>query len=60
MVLSMEGIACRPPDRKDPRALILHNPNAESPLPRDIWAGIPEFFLDGNRWRWSDEEPAAA
>ena len=43
-----------------PRALILHNPNAELPLPRDIWAGIPEFFLDGNRWRWSDEEPAAA
>jgi hypothetical protein len=43
-----------------PRPLIIHNPNAECPLPRDIWAGIPEFFLDGNRWRWSDEEPAAA
>jgi hypothetical protein len=43
-----------------PRALIIHNPNAECPLPREFWAGIPEFFLDGNRWRWSDEESAAA
>jgi len=43
-----------------PRALIVHNPNAEMPLLREMWEGIPEFFLDGNRWRWSDEEPAAA
>jgi len=42
-----------------PRALLLHNPNAEMPLPREFWHGIPEFFLGGNRWRWSDE-PAAA
>lgn len=39
-----------------PRALIIHNPNAEMPLAREMWQGIPEFFLDGNRWRWSDEE----
>jgi hypothetical protein len=37
-----------------PRALMVHNPNAEMPLPRDMWQGIPEFFLDSNRWRWSD------
>jgi hypothetical protein len=42
-----------------PRALMVHNPNAEMPLPHDLWQGIPEFFLDGNRWRWSDEEAAA-
>jgi hypothetical protein len=40
-----------------PRALIIHNPNAETPLPREIWNGIPKFFLDGDRWRWSDEHP---
>jgi hypothetical protein len=40
----------------EPRALLVHNPNAEMPLPREMWWGIPEFFLDGNRWRWSDEE----
>jgi len=39
-----------------PSALIIHNPNAECPLRRDIWSGIPEFYLDGSRWRWSDEE----
>jgi hypothetical protein len=39
-----------------PRALIIHNPNVEMPLPREMWQGIPEFFLEGNRWRWSDEE----
>jgi hypothetical protein len=38
---------------------MVHNPNAEMPLPRDMWQGIPEFFLDSNRWRWSDEEAAA-
>lgn len=43
-----------------PRALIIHNPNAEMPLPRDMWVEIPEFFIDGDRWRWSDEESAAA
>jgi hypothetical protein len=43
-----------------PQALIIHNPNAECPLSRDTWSGIPEFFLDGNCWRWSDEESAAA
>jgi hypothetical protein len=43
-------------DEVKPCALIIHNPNAECPLPHDIWSGIPEFFLDGNRWRWSDEE----
>ncbi len=42
-----------------PRALMVHNPNAEMPLPRDMWQGIPEFFLESNRWRWSDEEAAA-
>ena len=41
-----------------PRALVIYNPNAEMPLPRQMWQGIPEFFLDGNRWRWSDEECA--
>jgi hypothetical protein len=43
-----------------PRPLIVHNPNAETPLPREMWSGIPEFFLDGNCWRWSDEEPKHA
>jgi hypothetical protein len=43
-----------------PRALMIHNPNAESPLPREIWREIPEFFLQGDRWRWSDDETAAA
>jgi hypothetical protein len=38
------------------RALFVHNPNAERPLPREMWRGIPEFFRDGYRWRWSDEE----
>jgi hypothetical protein len=38
-----------------PRALIIHNPNAETPLSPEMWQDIPEFFLDGNRWRWSDE-----
>jgi hypothetical protein len=47
-------------DEVKPNALIIHNPNAECPLPRDIWSGVPEFFLDGNRWRWSDEDSAAA
>jgi hypothetical protein len=42
-----------------PRALMVHNPNAEMPLRRDMWQGIPEFFLDGDRWRWSDEQAAA-
>src|SRR5262249_32618753 len=41
-----------------PRALIIHNPNAEMPLPREMWRE-PEFFLDGNHWRWSDEHPDA-
>jgi hypothetical protein len=36
------------------RALIVHNPNAHVRLPRDPWLGIPEFYNDGNRWRWSD------
>ena len=27
-----------------PRALIIHNPNAEIALPRDMWQEIPEFF----------------
>ncbi len=35
-----------------PDALIIHNPNAEFPLPREMWFGIPEFFLEGDRWRW--------
>jgi hypothetical protein len=43
-----------------PHALIIHNPNAEIPLPHEMWQGIPEFFLDGNRWRWSDEGNADA
>jgi hypothetical protein len=43
-----------------PSALIVHNPNAETPLPAEMWQEIPEFFLDGNRWRWSDEEYACA
>jgi hypothetical protein len=43
-----------------PLALIIHNPNAELPLPREMWHGIPEFFLDGDRWRWSDEDARAA
>jgi hypothetical protein len=41
-----------------PRALMIHNPNAEKPLPHEMWQGIPEFFLDGDCWRWSDEETA--
>ncbi len=41
-----------------PRALMIHNPNAEMQLPRDMWQGIPEFFLDSDRWRWSDERAA--
>jgi hypothetical protein len=36
------------------RALIVHNPNAINVLPRGPWLGIPEFYNDGNRWRWSD------
>jgi hypothetical protein len=43
-----------------PGALIIHNPNAECPLPREMWLGIPEFFLEGGRWRWSDEDARAA
>ena len=43
-----------------PRALMIYNPNAETPLPREIWQGIPEFFLEGDRWRWSDDGTAAA
>jgi hypothetical protein len=43
-----------------PRALIIHNPNAERSLPRDVWHGIPEFFMEGDHWRWSDEEHTAA
>jgi hypothetical protein len=43
-----------------PRALFVHNPNTEMPLPREMWQGIPEFFLDGKRWRWSDELTPAA
>jgi hypothetical protein len=30
-----------------PCALMIHNPNAEIRLPREMWLGIPEFFLDG-------------
>jgi len=36
------------------RALIVHNPYALVPLPRDLWTCIPEFFCDAGRWRWSD------
>jgi hypothetical protein len=36
------------------RALIVHNPHALVPVPRDFWSGIPEFFCDAGRWRWSD------
>jgi hypothetical protein len=36
------------------RALIVHNPNAHVTLPRDPWLGVPEFYNDGGRWRWSD------
>jgi hypothetical protein len=36
------------------RALIVHSPCALIPVPRDPWAGIPEFFRDAGRWRWSD------
>jgi hypothetical protein len=36
------------------RALIVHNPCALIPVPRDLWASIPEFFRDAGRWRWSD------
>src|SRR5258708_4164420 len=37
------------------RALIVHNPNADVPLPRDPWLGIPEFLCDdAGDWRWSD------
>jgi hypothetical protein len=36
------------------RALIVHNPYALVPVPPDLWAGIPEFFCDAGRWRWSD------
>ena len=36
------------------RALVVHNPYAVVPLPRDLLAGIPEFFCDAGRWRWSD------
>jgi hypothetical protein len=37
-----------------PKALIVRNPNALKSLPRDLWGSVPEFFLDKNRWRWSD------
>jgi hypothetical protein len=40
------------------RALIVHNPNAEAPLPREPWHGIPEFASDAGRWKWSDDLPA--
>jgi hypothetical protein len=36
------------------RALIVHNPNASVPLPRDLWSDIPEFVCESGRWRWSD------
>lgn len=38
-----------------PRALIVHNPNAKSPLPKALWQRIPEFlFCEGKGWAWSD------
>jgi hypothetical protein len=36
------------------RALIIHNPNATVPLPRDPWSRIPEFSCQSGRWGWSD------
>ena len=36
------------------RALMVHNPNAAVPLPRDPWFGIPEFSRQSGRWEWSD------
>jgi hypothetical protein len=36
------------------QALIVHNPHADRALPRGPWLGIPEFYNDGGRWRWSD------
>jgi hypothetical protein len=36
------------------RALIVQNPYAAVPLPSHLWTGIPEFFCDAGRWRWSD------
>jgi hypothetical protein len=38
------------------RALMVRNPNAMVPLPRDQWRGIPEFANQSGQWRWSDAE----
>lgn len=38
------------------RALIVHNPNAAAPLPREPWSGIPEFSQQSGEWRWSDAD----
>ena len=47
-------------DEVKPRALIIRNPNAEMPSAARHLVWDSGIFLDGNRWRWSDEESAAA
>jgi len=37
------------------RALLVHNPFAHHPLPRDIWSDIPQFLPVGGEMRWSDD-----
>ncbi len=43
-------------DAIEHRALLVRNPNAINPVGSDLFSGVPEFRLDGQRWRWSDDE----
>jgi hypothetical protein len=35
-------------------ALLVHNPHAQSALPRDIWTGVPQFTDNNGVWTWKN------
>ena len=44
-----------PPEyRVDSDALMMHNPNAMSPLPEEVWGDCPQFVLRGDSLEWTD------
>lgn len=44
----------------DHDVLIVHNPNAKCPAPKDIWQSYPQFIEKNGSMSWSDGHPANA
>lgn len=43
-------------DEVKPRALIVHNPNAITAIPRELWGNIPTYVFNNGQWKWTDAD----